>query len=441
MALPLPRVVADVGPGGGLVTAMGGMNSLANDMLLRQMNQIKKQYLPTTMQAEASSKLAYANLMGPQFLAKLLGNDAAVANMGDPAARAALEKAVGAGMGQGSGANIFNQMQQGGHPTGIGQPGTNSLSGWFADKLKSAFGNSPKQTSNPFAQSNSLPGQYDDTAEASSAPQPLNNTPSRRPKDGVSVEGEQWYNRKGEPVYDEEVSTPDESMNLELTKRQKPKSYAENTGQYKGIVEEGKELGKIRATSKKELDQDYQQALQLKQPFQKLNSIITNPVFQKLRQLPGFQNLQMNLKANIGNEEEQKLIGEFQAAAQNVVASTVKGFGGRILASEIPLAESMKLNKNDTIGVMLGKAPVIEAFNEMTLQRSKLASKLIKEYHMDKGEALENADAMLDGDDIRKQVEKQLSPGPTEEDYRHMMQKYGISKEEVKNRLKSRGHI
>ena len=80
MALPLPKVVADVGPGGPLVTAMGGINSLHNDMLLRKINAIKAQYAPVTAQAEAASKLAYANLMGPQFLAKILGNDAAVGN-------------------------------------------------------------------------------------------------------------------------------------------------------------------------------------------------------------------------------------------------------------------------------------------------------------------------------------------------------------------------
>ncbi len=36
MALPLPRVIPDVGPGGGLVTAMGGMNALAHNMLKRK---------------------------------------------------------------------------------------------------------------------------------------------------------------------------------------------------------------------------------------------------------------------------------------------------------------------------------------------------------------------------------------------------------------------
>ena len=160
MGLPLPRVIPDVGPGGGLVTAMGGINSLANNMLLRKINQVKAQYAPLTTQAEAASKLAYANLMGPQFLAKIMGNDSALANMSEDQKKAALQKIYQAGSGQG-GMNAFNQMSQpNGISSGVGQPSTNSLSGWFADKLKNAFGqNQQGQQQNPFAQIAQMSGQ------------------------------------------------------------------------------------------------------------------------------------------------------------------------------------------------------------------------------------------------------------------------------------------
>ncbi len=455
MAIPPVKLFSNE-PGGGLNVAMKANNALANDMILRQMNQIKKQYLPTTMQAEAASKLAYANLMGPQFMAKLLQNPGAIANMGDDAAKAALQSAVGAGMGQGTG-NAFNQMQsggQGGH-SGIGQPSTNSLSGWFADKLKGAFGSSPKQNALAMGGSASNPGQYNAPAEYNSAPEV--NEPGDNINHGVdaawdrwlrSPEGQKEMNREGGAIMpsDEQILAWDKTrkpINIDMQGgKRNGKSYAENTGTYEGVVAEGKELGKIRANSKKELDQDYQQALQLKQPFQKLNSIITNPTFQKLRQLPGFQSMQMNAKSKIGSKEEQDLIGQFQAAARNVVAATVKGFGGRILASEIPLSESMKLSDNDTIGVMLGKAPVIEEFNEMTLQRSRIASKLMKDYHLDKGEALEQADKLVDGEAIRKQVEQELKPKEepiTDDDIQATMDATGMTREEIIRRLKEEG--
>ena len=206
MSLPLPRVIPDVGPGGGLVTAMGGMNKLSNEMILRKINDIKKQYAPLTTQAEAASKLAYANLMGPQFLAKLLGNDSAIANMGSSQAKQALQQAVNAGMGGGNANNIFAQMQQ--QSQGPGQKLGNSLSNFFADKLKGVFGGQgqpgmgqmqmpgqgePQQAPGQQMQMPTGAGQQ----SAPSAP-PMGN----RPKDGVTLEGEQWYNAKGEPVYE-----------------------------------------------------------------------------------------------------------------------------------------------------------------------------------------------------------------------------------------------
>ncbi|HHT9109587.1 MAG TPA: hypothetical protein ACFYDZ_00340 [Candidatus Brocadiaceae bacterium] len=424
MALPLPRVVADVGPGGPLVTAMGGVNSLANDMILRKINQIKAQYQPITSQAEAASKLAYANLMGPQFLAKLLGNDSAIANMGDPAAKAALQKAVSAGMGQGTGSNFLNQMPQ----QQQGQPSSNPLTNlthFFADKLKGAFGgNEPQGMGAPSMQP--------------PAQNPMQQ-PLRRPPGSVSIEGQQWYNKEGQPVYQEDIQESGAPpMQMTVTEGQRPKTYAENTGAYEGIVEEGKEAGKIRAAARKDLDQEYQQALQLRSPFQKLNEIITNPVFQNLRNIPGFQQLQMNAKANFGNRQEQELIGKFQAAARNVVAATVRGFGGRILASEIPLSESMKVSDKDPIGVMLGKMPLLEEFNEFTLQRSRIASRLMKEFHLDKGDALEQADKLVDGNAIRKEINVALNP-VSEDDIDYTARTHGLTREQVIDRLRQEG--
>lgn len=51
MALPLPRVVADVGPGGPLVTAMGGMNALAHNML-------KRKYYAPDMESQINNRNA-----------------------------------------------------------------------------------------------------------------------------------------------------------------------------------------------------------------------------------------------------------------------------------------------------------------------------------------------------------------------------------------------
>lgn len=423
MAIPSVNSLSNL-PGGALPNILDAYNTFGNNRAMRNINEVKSQYAPLTTQAEAASKLAYANLMGPQFLAKIMGNDSALANMTEDQKKAALQKIYQAASGQGSGINAFNQMP---NHTGIGQPSTNNFAGNIKNAFLSLIGKNPAAANNALAQG--TPQQP--------AQMPTN---QQRPKGAVAIEGQQWYDKDGNPVYaEEEVKVPGKpTIDMTLTEGQRPKTYGEKAGEYKGLLEEGKETGKIRATARKELDQEYQQALQLKAPFEKLNQIISNPIFQNLRNLPALQKLQMKGKANFGNAAEQKLVGEFQAAARNVVAATVKGFGGRILASEIPLSESMKLGDDDTIGVMLGKAPVIEAFNEFTLQRARIASKLMKQYHMDKGDALEQADKMVDGDAIRAEIDNQINP-VTEEDIDFTAKQLGIPKEQVIQRLRQQG--
>ena len=275
MALPLPKVVADIGPGGGLVTAMGGMNSLANDMILRQINAIKKQYAPITAQSEAASKLAYANLMGPQFLAKLMGNDSALANMSEDQKRNALATLYRAGSGQGTGNSL---MQPQSMPMGVGQPSTNTFSGWVGNALKNAFGQT-QANQNPLTQA--MP-------TAPSAPRgqytPQEAAPSREPGVGDAVYGDD-INHEADQAYDAWLQSPEgksevakgesanmpteeevvqwyrnksgkpTGMKMTLTKPMgRQPTYAENTGTYKGVVEEGQESGKIRAKDIEQLN-------------------------------------------------------------------------------------------------------------------------------------------------------------------------------------------
>lgn len=76
MALPLPKVVADVGPGGPLVTSMRGINALANDELQNKKLGVETEYAPWTNYANALSKIAYSQFVGPQAIATMMNNPA-----------------------------------------------------------------------------------------------------------------------------------------------------------------------------------------------------------------------------------------------------------------------------------------------------------------------------------------------------------------------------
>lgn len=149
MALPLPKVVPDVGPGGGIVTALGGINSLANDMLLRKINQVKAKYAPWAEEANVKSKNAYADLVGLQPAVKILANENAFLSLPDwqqNAIKQAFLKSGGrlAGFqGNNGNGNSLNGMPSAGpipQTTGSGQPHTNSFSRNVVDAFKNALG-------------------------------------------------------------------------------------------------------------------------------------------------------------------------------------------------------------------------------------------------------------------------------------------------------------
>lgn len=96
LRLPLPD--ANFIPGGPITAGLRNANAVTAENLDNEIKRIQAQYAPLTTQAEAASKLAYANLMGPQFLSKLLGNEAVLANF--PDAQSAIKMLAGISTGQ-----------------------------------------------------------------------------------------------------------------------------------------------------------------------------------------------------------------------------------------------------------------------------------------------------------------------------------------------------
>jgi len=410
MALPLPRVVPDVGPGGGLVTALGGINALNNAYQGTRYNKVKADYAPSNLAAEAASKLAYANLMGPQFLAKLLQNPGAIANMGDPAARAALQKAVAAGMGQGTGQNSLNQMPQLPQHTGVGQPSSNN----FSDKVKNAFmgliHGQPKQGNNPLAQV--MPQQEPQQQMPNDAGQqsaPMAPPMGKRPKDGVTLEGEQWYNAKGQPVYsEEEEQGPDGAMELELTKGIPPKSYAEKEGEFKGTVKQREKEGEYRAAALKQIGESQLGLSNSGAVLDRMTGIVKNPVFANMRNtIPGFQNKQLDYLKVMGTPEEKELIGDFLSTGESFIASTVQGFSGKPLVREFDLAQRQKITPHDTIDSAIGKLHSATALHDIAEKKNQIVSELLQKGY-NESDAVMKANKMVDVSAIEKATRERL---------------------------------
>lgn len=439
MALPLPRIVSDVGPGGGLVTAMGGINALNNDMLLRKINAIKAQYAPLTAQADAASKLAYANLMGPQFLAKIMGNDSALANMSEDQKKAALNKIYQAGSGQG-GVNAFNQLPQagngGGMFSGVGQPSTNSASGWVLNKLKEALGQTPQGVGNRNA-INAPPGAnsgYDrDPGVINSgspfvgrsgykAPEPemiLGNNPAIVEAFRQSPEGQGKIAQEGENYIPDEEELRNwyrsqkgnqNPMELTVTKGQRPNTYAENTGAYKGIVQEGTETGKIRAKDIDHLNTTVFNAETHQATLDDISSILSSPEFEQIRQVPLLGHHELAYYSKEGTPEQQQMVGRYFTDTGNVIKDSARDFAGQFRKGEQQLLNGMKPNASDTVDTARGKVESLSYFNKMLAERSRLTSKIMSEFHVNKLAAQEIADSQINGQKIRQDIHAKLNP-------------------------------
>ena len=438
MALPLPSVIPNQGPGGGVVNAMQGMQNLQNMMNENQIKAVQAQYAPMTTQADALSKIAYANLMGPQFLAKLMGNSDVVANSPQLQNPATIAKLYQAGMGAGTG-NALMQLLGGQKP---------SL---------------PPQQQPPPPQQQAPQQQVSQPNTA--MPQPQSLTPGARAELGISDElwkaqnawmkspegyaqaqrdgyykppqGQQlldWYHGQqgtAQPVQG--------SASVAADNARQP-TFAEKAGAYAGVKEEGKKLGQLRAEAIDDMGKQYQDAIQARVPIHHMMDLMQQPVFKNMRsQIPFFQDKQLSVLSKIGTPEQQKAIGDFMTTSQNLAAQTVNSFQGRALAKEFDIANKMKISPNDTWNTAIGKLSSIDTFNEMTIKRANIATKLMEDRHLNRTDAMEQADKQVDGEAIRKQVDAKLNPKPTDDDINYMASKYGISRDEVKNRLKQKG--
>jgi hypothetical protein len=410
MALPLPNVVANVGPGGPLVTSMNALNALENARHLTNINRVKSQYAPLTTQAEAASKLAYANLMAPQFLAKAMQNPRFMGNLSDEQKQYLNQLVYGAGTLTPN-KNALNLIQ--GH-TGIGQPSTNSLSGWLVNKFKNAFSHPqqqqlPQQPQAPAESAlmqqgaqqepDNIDHELDEAANAwFSTPEgqeQARNGTNPNPQDLIA-----WYrNQKNAP----------REMELNTGRKAEPtENYDINTGKLLGLEKQGEELGKFRAKAINDIGQSQLGLSHSGAVLDRLTGIITNPVFANMRKrIPGFQSKQLDVLKVMGTPEEKELIGDFLSTGESFIASTVQGFSGKPLVREFDLAQRQKITPHDTIDSATGKLRSARALHDIAEQKNQIVSELLQK-GVNETDAVKKANKMIDVSAIERDTNARL---------------------------------
>jgi hypothetical protein len=344
----------------GLLKGQQFGQSMQQFPLKQEILKTKAQYAPLTAQADAASKLAYANLMGPQFLAKLMGNTDILANIPANERNDALKLLLQSGTGQGTGqtalANPYlkQHLQQNNNGNGMSQNGqtSNSSAGYAYDNNGNNIIASPQEQ----------------TAIANNVWKTAEQIPNNRE--------DQW---------------------------------AENVGRYKGTVKEGEETGKYIAEDLQDLGRQYDANLRLGDKFGTLTGLINDPEFQNLRSnIPFFQDKQLSVLSKIGTPQQQQMIGRFKNTAEEVVRDTINSFTGRILKGELDISRNMKINDNDTFNVMLGKVQSAMTYKDLNTKRIELAADIMSNEHISKMKALRKADKMIDSQSVIDNINKKL---------------------------------
>lgn len=395
--------------------------------LANELAKIQVQYAPLTAQADAESKMAYARLLGPQYVAKLMGNQDILANMSPDQRTQALQQLYSAGLG--------NQRQN-------QQQSTQTQN---QDQLNIPVQNQERQqysmTENQLNSNSQVQGQGQlqgrDQPNIMSKPN-VNNNSNLSTLDSASIAsmppGASYVIRGNNPqVSSEQQVQPAQQDQSNI------KTFPENVGTYKGIIEEGVEAGKIRANDIQLLNDSVYQGEENQATFNEISKDLSSPVFEKMRQVPLLSRHELGYYQKLGTPEEQQMVGNFLANTGKVVINTAHEFKGSFRTGEQRLVNEIKVNPSDTLDVAKGKLEALSYMNKFLTERARLTSKIMEKNHVSKLTALNEADKQLKGENFRQQIHNQLNPKPTYEDINFMAKKYNKTPEEITKMLKSKG--
>lgn len=398
------------GPGGKLMAGDIARNALTK-------SNIENKYLPMTSKAEAASKMAYANLMGPQFLAKLMGNSDVVANSPQLQDASTIQRLYQAATGAGTGNALTNMP-------GDPDRNTNSLSNWMTDRIKSIFGGeqSPNALTRQPSQGNVPAGNmqkvtaadrgYDYNSDGTNViaqPKEISAT-ARSSNDPVVNFGD---GMTGTLVPQVGTGYTPEMAAQQQGPKQTNGTYAENAGGYKGTIAELEEAGKIRAKDIEDLNNHVFNAETSLSTLNDIGDILSSPEFEQIRQVPLAGRHELAYYAKEGTPEQQQMVGKYYALTGNLVKDASRDFAGSFRKGEQTLLEGMKPSPGDTVDTAKGKTESITYLLNMLKERSQMTSELMSKYHINKGQASDIADKRINGQKIRESVHDKLNPTVT----------------------------
>lgn len=339
--------------------ALSDLGKIQEQMTTNRIKQIQEKYMPLTTQADAFSKIAYANMVGPQFVNKIMNNPELLANLDPNERKNILNALVNTGMSK-TPQNAFNQTQN--------QEGNEPLVPWLQNQIKNVFSQKTPSSGNQQSQNALI-------------------KPTMQDNENVNA-----------------INQPD------LQQGEQIDPWAKNVGQYKGDIKQGEKEGEFRAENINDLELKQLGLSEAGNSMDRAIEIVTNPKFQKLKDdIPFFQDKQLSLLSSIGSQEQQDMIGDFISTAQKMQGDAVNSFKGKAMQREFDYAQKLKINESDTFGVALGKLRALKALKEIAQQKNDIMINLMRK-KVPLNEAIKQANKQVDVRKIENDVKELLAP-------------------------------
>ncbi len=204
--------------------------------------------------------------------------------------------------------------------------------------------------------------------------------------------------------------------------------------------ERAKKLGALDVKQLGEVEERVLAGAQADPVLNEIGDILTNPVFQSVRQLPIAPGSELTAYKKAGTPEQREIIGQAETAFNQFIADSIKMWGPRMTDRDLGFMQRMKLSDRDSLEALTGKYKMLKLMHDLQTQRHEIASDLMRKNRLPMKEAFKQADKLVNAEEIRKKINDNLKQGKpqkkySEDDYAHTAKKYNMSIEDIKRRI------
>jgi hypothetical protein len=241
----------------------------------------------------------------------------------------------------------------------------------------------------------------------------------------------------------EKLANPDEKIRLAQEKAKIEAEKQQNINDHKADLEYTKSLNKEEGKTFSKMQDEAISGIKAQPVLDEMKSIVSDPILEQIRQHPYLGHYELGYYRRSGTPEQKQLIARFDVAANKVIADTAKGLNTRFTDKDLALAREMKIKDDDSLDAMKAKAESLAVLHEIGQHRLDKAIEIASSQRISPYAAFKQADAAINGDEIRKGIRKQiygsenkLPSGITEADIDETKRATGLTRDQIINEFK-----